>query len=168
VISPKSLLLFLSGCAAGMLLTAVLLNPSVKAHGAVIQAGPFVDVPAGHAAARAIADLKSKGIVTGYADDTYRGAEPVTRYEFAVVLARFAKYYDRSTRPLASSPAPMTNAPSWASPSRQYLAANSFVPASSAVFASPGNATVTADQLADSLSSTFDRIIDRSMPPAQQ
>jgi len=164
MVSPKSVLLFISGCIAGIVLTAVLLSPGARAFASTKVAGPFADVPASHPAAQAVAELKAKGIVTGYPDDTYHGSQPVTRYELAVTLARFAKYYDKSTQPLVSVPAKLPTAPTWAIPSREYLASNQFVPASSAIFQLPGTSDVTADQLADSVSTILDRITDRSMP----
>ena len=163
--TPKSALIFLSGCGAGILLTVALLSPNVGARASVSLAGPFIDVPVSHSAALSVADLKSKGIIKGYADDTYHGASPVTRYELAVTLARFAEYYDTSKSPLASAVVPLPDAPAWAAPSRQYLAANHYLSSDAAIFKSPGDKSVTADQFAVSLSSVLDRISDRSLPP---
>ncbi len=50
---------------------------------------PFADVPATHWAAPALEALARAGVVVGHPDGTYRGAEPVTRYELAVSLYRF-------------------------------------------------------------------------------
>ncbi len=48
----------------------------------------FVDVPAGHWAAQAVADLAAAGILEGFRDGTFRGNTPITRYQVAVALAR--------------------------------------------------------------------------------
>jgi hypothetical protein len=165
MISPKSALLFVSGCIAGTMLTAALLTPSFRVQAATSLTGPFVDVPAHHVAAPAVAEMKSEGIITGYPNDTYRGSSPVTRYELAVILSRFAHYYDSSKQPLSKRTIQLPAAPSWASKPREYLASNLYVPTSSRIFENPGTALVTCDDVADSLSSILDRIIDRNTPP---
>ena len=162
---PKSVLLLLSGCGAGFLLVLALFNPGLRAQAAGAMGGPFVDVPANHIAAADVADLKAKGIVTGFADNTYRGSQPITRYELAVILARFARYYDHSKEPLSKKSAAIPASPSWADPSRQYLASNEFVPATSPLFSAPGTRLVSADEFAGALSSIMDRLNDRSLPP---
>lgn len=50
--------------------------------------GPFADVPADHWAYQAVDTLQKAGIVIGYPDGTYSGKRAMTRYEFAVALAR--------------------------------------------------------------------------------
>ncbi|MEF2278960.1 S-layer homology domain-containing protein [Deinococcus sp. YIM 134068] len=52
------------------------------------QVPTLTDVPAGHWAKDAIDRLVSQGIILGYPDGTYRGAQNLTRYEAAVILAR--------------------------------------------------------------------------------
>lgn len=49
---------------------------------------PFADVPAGHWAYDAVAQLAARGIVSGYPDGAYKGVQPATRYEIASVVAR--------------------------------------------------------------------------------
>lgn len=51
-------------------------------------ANPFMDVPAGHWAYDAVAQLAARGVVSGYPDGAYKGAQPATRYEMASVVAR--------------------------------------------------------------------------------
>lgn len=51
-------------------------------------ANPFMDVPAGHWAYDAVAQLAAKGVVSGYPDGAFKGAQPATRYEVASVVAR--------------------------------------------------------------------------------
>jgi hypothetical protein len=163
--SLKSIVVFLSGTVAGIMLSASALGLAASARADNHGTTAFPDVPAKHAAASAVAKLKKAGIVTGYPDDTYQGSRPVTRYELAVVLARFAQYYDTSKQPIATSKANISTAPRWSDPSRQFLASNGYVPPISPLFANPGTAPVTADQFSDTLSSTIDRMIDRNLPP---
>ena len=168
MISFKSALLFISGVAAGTALTASLVLPGVAALADSQVQARFRDVSASHAASKAVVQMAKAGIITGYPDKTYRGNQPVTRYELAVVLARFAKYYDTSKTPLSSVSAQIPLAPSWASPARTYLASNNFVPVTSELFASPGTASVSADLMSDVLSTTLDRLVDRSLPDSNQ
>jgi hypothetical protein len=49
---------------------------------------PFMDVPASHWAYDAVAQLASRGIISGYPTGDYKGAQPTTRYEMASVIAR--------------------------------------------------------------------------------
>jgi len=49
----------------------------------------FSDVPAGHWAKEAVEALAAKGILTGFPDGTFRGNEPLTRYQAALILYRF-------------------------------------------------------------------------------
>ncbi|MGI6443081.1 MAG: S-layer homology domain-containing protein [Synergistaceae bacterium] len=57
-------------------------------------ANPFMDVPAGHWSYDAVAQLASKGIVSGYPDGAFKGGQPATRYEVASVVARALAYED--------------------------------------------------------------------------
>lgn len=50
--------------------------------------GPFSDVPTDHWAYQAVDKLKKAGVVEGYPDKTYGGPRPMTRYEFAIAIAR--------------------------------------------------------------------------------
>lgn len=54
----------------------------------VFAQGPFADVPTDHWAYAAVDKLQKAGIVIGYPDQTYGGKRPMTRYEFAVAIAR--------------------------------------------------------------------------------
>lgn len=55
----------------------------------------FLDVAANHWAHEAVSALSANGIITGYADKTFRGARPITRYETAMMIAKIAEYHDR-------------------------------------------------------------------------
>lgn len=50
--------------------------------------GPFADVPTDHWAYQSVDRLQREGIVIGYPDGTYGGRRAMTRYEFAVAIAR--------------------------------------------------------------------------------
>ena len=65
------------------LILIVALSPAVFAEG-----NPFADVPAGHWAYDAVAQLAADGIVSCYPDGMFKGAQPATRYEVASVVAR--------------------------------------------------------------------------------
>ncbi|HEX5324791.1 MAG TPA: S-layer homology domain-containing protein, partial [Capsulimonadaceae bacterium] len=86
---------FLTLCAgAAMLLSTTLgvagqakaQDQTAPATGAA--SGPFADVPADHWAYQAVDTLQKAGIVIGYPDGTYGGRRAMTRYEFAVAIAR--------------------------------------------------------------------------------
>ncbi|HEY3265725.1 MAG TPA: S-layer homology domain-containing protein [Armatimonadota bacterium] len=49
---------------------------------------PFADVPQDHWAYQAVNTLAQRGLVIGYPDGTFGGKRAMTRYEFAVVIAR--------------------------------------------------------------------------------
>ncbi|GAB1487211.1 hypothetical protein MASR2M79_22670 [Aminivibrio sp.] len=51
-------------------------------------ANPFMDVPMNHWAYDAIGQLASRGVLSGYPDGTYKGNQPMTRYEVASAVAR--------------------------------------------------------------------------------
>lgn len=51
-------------------------------------ANPFMDVPMNHWAYDAVGQLAARGIISGYPDGTYKGNQPITRYEMASVIAR--------------------------------------------------------------------------------
>ncbi len=66
--------------------TAVLLMGTGSA--AFAAANPFSDVPAGHWAYDAVAQLAADGVIEGYGDSTYRGDREITRYEMAQMVAK--------------------------------------------------------------------------------
>ncbi len=55
---------------------------------ALAATNPFMDVPQGHWAYDAVGLLASRGIISGYPDGAFKGAQPATRYEMASVVAR--------------------------------------------------------------------------------
>jgi len=57
-------------------------------------ANPFVDVPLNHWAYDAVQSLAAKGVVIGYPDGTFGGNRALTRYEFAMAVARAIGYME--------------------------------------------------------------------------
>jgi len=69
--------------------TAYLLVVAVLVSAAPVFAqGAFVDVPPDHWAYDAVDQLQADGLLIGYPDGTFGGKRTLTRYEFAVALAR--------------------------------------------------------------------------------
>lgn len=54
----------------------------------VFAQGAFTDVPSDHWAYDAVNTLQSAGLVQGYPDGTFQGKRTLSRYEFAMVIAR--------------------------------------------------------------------------------
>lgn len=164
----RAFLPFAAGLVAGAVLTAVLVGGLPRVWGASAQ---FADVPAHAPAAPAVQSLKSEGVVQGYPDHKYHGSRPLTRYEAAVVLQRFVTYVEKGRQPLhdtsISIPDSRASAPAghWAHDSQIALMHGRFLPTDSPVLQGPGSHPVTADQFADALSATVNRVSDRSLPP---
>ncbi|NSW76170.1 MAG: S-layer homology domain-containing protein [Candidatus Atribacteria bacterium] len=57
-------------------------------------ANPFVDVPLNHWAYDAVQSLAAKGVIIGYPDGTFGGNRALTRYEFAMAIARAIGYLE--------------------------------------------------------------------------
>lgn len=58
------------------------------AFAAAPELGPFNDVPRGHWAREAVDSLAAWGLINGYADARFRGNQPMSRYEVAIVVQR--------------------------------------------------------------------------------
>lgn len=54
----------------------------------VLAQGPFTDVPTDHWAYDAVDQLQREGVIIGYPDGTFSGKRMITRYEFAIAIAR--------------------------------------------------------------------------------
>ena len=127
-------------------------------------AQPFSDVPSDHWAAPAVKRLAEQGVLKGYPDLTFRGDRPVTRYELAVALARFAEFIEAGRKPILpeeqrrSAPSQTQYLP-WASDSIDFLKAGQFLPADSPVL-TDGTKPVTGEDLAQALASVAARVIE--------
>ena len=73
----------LAGGAATALVAVASISPAFAQ-----ASGPFADVPTDHWAYQSVDKLQKDGIVIGYPDGTYGGKRAMTRYEFAVAIAR--------------------------------------------------------------------------------
>ena len=82
----KKQLAVLAGAGLGM--GMLLGTPHISLAQGGAASGPFADVPADHWAYNAVDTLQKAGIVIGYPDGTYGGKRAMTRYEFAVAIAR--------------------------------------------------------------------------------
>lgn len=97
----KKSLALLAG--AGVGLGMLLGTPHVSLAQAGAASGPFADVPADHWAYQAVDTLQKAGVVIGYPDGTYGGKRAMTRYEFAVAIARLLpQIHSADTSGLAS------------------------------------------------------------------
>ncbi len=113
-------------CALALWLTAVVALPLVA------QPLEFKDVPPDHWAAAAVREVVAKGIMKGFPDGTFRGDQPVTRYELAVALARFMRHVEESLKdlkartPRVSLPVPV-KPQHWAFRDLQFLVSRGYV-----------------------------------------
>jgi len=138
-------------------------------------AGPFPDVPADHWAAGAVKRMAESGIMKGYPGGEFKGDKPVTRYELAAALQRFARFIEAGRAPLvpaagsksepgkllaprsgpqapAQSGVTPSKAPNWAKTSLDYLVSGGFIPRDSPLL-TDGDKPVGAELLAQSLAS---------------
>ncbi|MCJ8344185.1 S-layer homology domain-containing protein, partial [bacterium] len=60
----------------------------------VFSANPFRDVPIDHFSYQAIDQLVQNGVMQGYPDGTFKGRKVITRYEFAVMIAKLLAKID--------------------------------------------------------------------------
>jgi hypothetical protein len=64
----------------------------------------FSDVPAGHWAKEAVEALAAKGILVGFPDGTFRGNEPLTRYQAALIIYRLLQQIEEELKAKGTSP----------------------------------------------------------------
>lgn len=82
-----------------------------------VAAGPFADVPENHWAYEAVKQLAAYGLVEGFPDGTFKGAEPMTRYQMAMVIARLLVSLDGQIKAaMEAARAGVTPAPAPAAP----------------------------------------------------
>lgn len=161
----RTTLPFVSGLVAGIAVTALLISGLPR----VLAAGHFAAISSGGPAG-AVSRVKSEGIMHNEADGKFHGNQPVTRYEAAVVLDRFVQYVEQGRKPLHDTsikvPASKASAPPghWAHNAQMSLMDGRFLPTDSILFKAPGTQPVTADQFADALAHTVNRVVDRSLP----
>jgi len=64
----------------------------------------FSDVPAGHWAKEAVEALAARGIIVGFPDGTFRGNEPITRYQAALIIYRLLQQIEEELKAKGESP----------------------------------------------------------------
>jgi hypothetical protein len=64
----------------------------------------FSDVPAGHWAKEAVEALAAKGIIVGFPDGTFRGNEPLTRYQAALIIYRLLQQIQEELKAKGEAP----------------------------------------------------------------
>jgi predicted nucleic acid-binding Zn-ribbon protein len=64
----------------------------------------FSDVPAGHWAKEAVEALAARGILIGFPDGTFRGNEPMTRYQAALIIYRLLQQIQEELKAKGESP----------------------------------------------------------------
>ena len=85
----------------GFLLGALVILLGVLAPALAQQ--PFSDVPLDHWAYNAVNKLAEQGLIEGYPNGTFKGKQPLTRYEFAQALARLMDRVEQ----MAKAPGPV-------------------------------------------------------------
>ncbi len=146
--------------AVGILLLLIVLSPSA------LHAADFKDVPKDHWAAEYVRMLAGDGIVKGYPDGTFRGDQPVTRYELAAVLASFVQFMQQSEQPVVAGKKELTLTPPaarFANP-MTFLKIGGFLRKDSKLLKG-GNVPATYSDLSQSLTSVATRLIEMRVPP---
>ncbi|WP_378951488.1 S-layer homology domain-containing protein [Pelosinus sp. sgz500959] len=59
-------------------------------------ANPFSDVPVKHWSYGAVTQLVNNGILEGYGDHSFRGDQPISRYEMAIIVAKAMSKLDQA------------------------------------------------------------------------
>lgn len=132
----------------------------------VVASDHFKDVPADHWAAGSVEKLAEAGIVKGYPDSTFRGDQPVTRYELASAMARFIEYMRESAKPLVDvkkqEPKPESRKPG-ADPVA-FLKSGGFLTEDSPLLQKDTTKPVTIDQLAQTLATVAAKLVEERVP----
>ena len=72
-----------------MKLSSILASAAmIVAAASVASADPFADVPTNHWAYEAVNSIAAKGIIEGFPGGVFKGKEPVTRYQLAMITAK--------------------------------------------------------------------------------
>ncbi|OGI08060.1 MAG: hypothetical protein A2Y40_10655 [Candidatus Margulisbacteria bacterium GWF2_35_9] len=54
----------------------------------------FSDIPLNHWARPYVEEATALGVINGYEDNTFRGRKPLTRYDLAVIIAKYNRYVE--------------------------------------------------------------------------
>lgn len=129
----------------------------------------FADIPHGHWAASAVADLQSKGIVTKSDGARFNGNQYLTRYEAAIYLDRIVHYMESAHKPLHVTQLSQSQMPAIApGPGRKAmvdLVKNRFIDTANVLLAAPSTAPVTPAQMQVATTQVVIRLEDRHLAP---
>jgi hypothetical protein len=126
------------------------------------QSGGFGDVPTGHFAGDAVSKMAALGVMApGKAGAKFDGNKPVTRYELALTLWRFAKYLDGVDKQQKGKL--KASAPTSGADAVKKLIAEGYLPKNTPL-AKEGSKAVTASQLSDALTAVIVQMRARKVP----
>lgn len=126
------------------------------------QVAGYKDVASGHWAAESISGLAARAVMAPQSKGAkFDGSKPVTRYELAVTLYRFAQFVERADKQKKTKDGAL--APMTGPAAIKRLVAGGYLPASSPL-CKDGDKTVTANQLADAISQVLTRARERTVP----
>lgn len=94
----------LAALALALLLGAAMAQSPLPTGAEKLAPERYPDVPEEHWASDAIRRLSALGVLTGYPDQQFRGSQPASRYELAVVAARLVDLIGGSLAELALDP----------------------------------------------------------------
>lgn len=126
------------------------------------QVAGYADVPANHWAASSVEKLVAENLLPQGRNSNFKGDEPVTRYEFAVIMDRFItdirKAFVRQPDKKQINASKIKGKQEDGSQSAMIrLAEEGFLPYYSPIFHGPDN-TITAEQMSHALSQIARRI----------
>lgn len=168
----RTMAVFAAGLTAGIAIAGGMLlaeRPGSASTMPAVSASTAPDQAWNASATAAVNDLRSRGIIVAPSVAKYDGSSYVTRYEAAVLIDRFVHYVENGRKPLHPTTidsAHMPNIPDGAAHAQMVdLVKNRYIVPNSALVQSPITSPVTAQQLSDAMTSTVNRIIDRSLKP---
>jgi hypothetical protein len=130
---------------------------------------PFPDVPANHWAAKSVADLQQKGVISKSDGKSFNGDQYLTRYEAAVYLDRLVKYMEAAHKPLYSSQVPTKQMPMIPAGAGHdaltHLVKYRFINSKSVLLQSPSNAPVTKKEMTQATAEVICTIESRRQIP---
>lgn len=141
-------------------------------------ADQFKDVPDDHWAAEYVSAVKASGVMNGYPDGTFKGEQPVTRYELAAALVNMIDCIERGLKPeikteetsvQAPSPPAISdnNKPADKSDPATILKQGGFIAADSPLM-KDFDKNVSSTELAEALSSVTKRLIEINIPAPKE
>ena len=128
--------------AAAKIICNLILGPTT-ASALVADAAPYKDVPTNHTFAGYIAYCQKEGIISGYADGTFKPANPVNRQELAKILYGYDVFAKRVGQDFAVelTYTDLNSIPDWALEAVNYCSAAGYLQGSNGVFNPKGKTT---------------------------